>query len=169
MIDPLERNGKHLALSEHSNYPEPVKITVDETIDNTLFKITTDSNAYEAGSPQVTNYYPNSITNWQTRLSQTTDHFDIDGNSISAATERNYLPLWMRSIPSGSKSQLGYVLCVPVCFCRPGTSAIILSKIKNSGFSFNNIDFTVDRFTISAVTGYRSDKYLIFKNDRITV
>jgi hypothetical protein len=169
MIDPLERNGKHLSLSEHSNYPEPVKITVDETIDNTLFKVTTDSNAYEAGSPQITNYYPNSITNWQTRLSRTTDHFDSNGNSVSAATERNYLPLWMRSIPSGSKSQLGYVLCVPVCFCKPGTSAIILSKIKNSGFSFNNIDFTVDRFTISAVTGYRSDKYLIFKNDRITV
>lgn len=169
MIDPLERNGKHLALSEHINYPAPVSITVDETIDNTLFKITTDSNAYEAGSPNVTTYYPNSITNWQTRLSQTTDHFDINGKSVSAATERNYLPLWMRSIPSGSKSQLGYVLCVPVCFCKPGTSEIILSKIKNSEFSFNNIDFTVDRFTISAVTGYTSDKYLIFKNDRITV
>ena len=169
MIDPLERNGKHLSLVERTNYPEPVAITVDETIDNTQFKITTDSNAYEAGTPNVVNYYPNSITNWQTRLSQTTDHFDINGNSISAASERNYLPLWMRSIPSGSKEQLGYVLCVPICFCKPGTSQIILSKIKNSGFSFNNIDFTVDRFTITAVTGYTSDKYLIFKNDRITV
>jgi hypothetical protein len=169
MVDPLERNGKHLALSEHLVYPEPVKITVDETIDNNLFKITTDSNAYQVGSPQINTYYPNSITNWQYRLSQTADHFDSNGQPVAGVSERNYLPLWMRSIPSGSKSQLGYVLCVPVCFCKPGTSAVILSKIKNSGFSFNSIDFTVDRFVISAVTGYTSDKYLIFKNDRITV
>jgi hypothetical protein len=166
MLDPLERNGKHLPLSVTSPFSEPVKLTMDDTIDH----ITVDSSGFSASNPGTDTYYPNSISNWQTRLSQTTASLDSNGNPTSVVmTERNYLPLWMRSIPQGYKAEIGYVACVPVCYCKPGTSKIILSKIKNSGFSFNSVDYTVDRFTITAVTGYTSDKYLMFRNDRITV
>jgi hypothetical protein len=75
----------------------------------------------------------------------------------------------MRSIPLGAKEQLGYVLCMPLCFCKPGTASTILLNIKYSGFDFKTIDYTVDRFTISAITGDTTDKYLVFRNDRITV
>jgi hypothetical protein len=75
----------------------------------------------------------------------------------------------MRSIPAGQKEQLGYILAVPLCFCKPGTADNILLNIEFSGFNFNDLDYTVDRLTISAVTGYSSDKYLIFRDDRITV
>jgi hypothetical protein len=84
-------------------------------------------------------------------------------------SERNYLPLWMRSIPDGSKKQLGYTLAVPLCFCKPGTADTILLNIKFSGFDFKDIDYTVDRYIIDSVTGQDSDKYLVFRNDRITV
>jgi hypothetical protein len=119
--------------------------------------VTVDSTGYEISNPNPDTYFPNSISNWQKRLRNV------------GLTERNYLPLWMRSIPSGSKEQLGYTLSVPLCFCKPGTADTILLNIKFSGFDFKVLDYTVDRFIIDSVTGYLGDKYLVFKNDRITV
>jgi hypothetical protein len=79
----------------------------------------------------------------------------------------------MRSIQPGTKQELGYQLAVPICFCKPGTADKILLNIKNyvknTGFSLNKLDYTVDRYLIDSVTGYASDKYLVFRNDRITV
>jgi len=174
MIDPSETSTLHPSASFKSKSLEPETITVDDS--NSIwstnlsdltanapfstrpgYEITVDSTGYQVSNPNTDTYYNNTITNWQNHL------------STVGLTERNYLPLWMRSIPSGSKAQLGYVLCVPICFCKPGTSAKILTNIKYSGFDFNTIDYTVDRFTISAVTGYTSDKYLVFRDDRITV
>lgn len=172
MIDPLESKGKYLPLTITTPYVSKNAITVDENITVSYLPdplITVDSTGYETSNPNVNRYFPNSISNWQNRLRQTTDHFDNNGNSVPALSERNYLPLWMRSIPNGSKSQLGYILAVPLCFCKPGTSSKIVLNIKNSEFNFNIVDYTVDRFIISAVTGYTSDKYLVFRNDRITI
>lgn len=174
MIDPMESNGKHLPLSIKSKNVDPETIKADTS--NSIwsinladleiaspsavrpdFRITTDSTGYQSSNANISKYYPSSITTWQERL------------STVGLSERNYLPLWMRSIPSGSKEQLGYILAVPLCFCKPGTASKIMLNIKYSDFNFNTLDYTVDRFTISAVTGYTSDKYLMFRNDRITV
>ena len=187
MIDPMEPNGKHLPLSILENPGiESDRITVDNSV--TFYRqssadlinnapesrrnipmVTIDSTGYEVSNPNPDTYYPNSITNWQTRLSQTIDHYDLNGNPISGQSERNYLPLWMRSIPSGKKEQLGYTLSVPLCFCKPGTADTIITNIKFSGFDFSMLDYTVDRFIIDNVTGSQGDKYLVFKDDRITV
>jgi hypothetical protein len=42
-------------------------------------------------------------------------------------------------------------------------------SIKNSGFDFRTIDYTVDRFIIDSVTGSVGDKYLAFRDDRTTI
>jgi hypothetical protein len=123
-----------------------------------------DSTGYEASNPHIDTYFPNSITNWRDRIENWTDN---NGNSL--AHERNYLPLWMRSIPAGSKSQLDYVLAIPLCFCKPGQGDTILRNIANSKFDFTQINYEIDRYIINQVTGYYSDKYLVFKDDRITV
>ena len=174
MIDPLEIDGKHLPLSIISNSPASESITTDNSMNfwsvdySTIridapsnsrpdYMVTADSTGYQAGNAKTNKYFPNSITNWQTRLAS------------SGATERNYLPLWMRSIQSGQKSELGYVLAVPLCFCMPGAADTILTNIKFNGFNFKDIDYSVDRYTLSSAAGYASDKYLIFKNNRITV
>jgi hypothetical protein len=178
MIDPLETNGKHLPLSIKTTTNEPETITVDNngSIYND-YNISVDSTGYEVSNPNTDTYYPSSISTWQARLSSTAKTsfdsnnttFDNNTTIFEILTERNYLPLWMRSIPSGQKSEPGYVLCVPLCYCKPGTSSKIVTNIQYSGFDFKTIDYTVDRFTISAVTGYSSDKYLVFRDDRITV
>ena len=197
MLDPLEPNGKHLPLSVTVNPGfDSEYITADNS--TTFYKqqsgdlsstaprdprdipeITIDSTGYEVSNPNSDKYYPNSITNWQTRLSgQGNPGTEFDSQTIfdygktyfdNVKTERNYLPLWMRSVPAGEKQQLGYTLSIPLCFCKPGTADKILSNIEFSNFDFKIIDYTVDRFIIDSVTGYLGDKYLVFKNDRITV
>jgi len=175
MLDPMEPNGAHLPLKVVSiPGTESELITADNSTTFYTQKIsdlgipnprntrdipmlTIDSTGYEVSNPSPDTYFPSSITNWQTRLKGT------------GLTERNYLPLWMRSIPVGEKQQLGYTLSIPLCFCKPGTADSIILNIKYSGFDFKVIDYTVDRFIIDNVTGYSGDKYLVFKNDRITV
>ena len=175
MVDPLENGKLHLPLEITANIGQSSEtITVDENTDiwsrniNDLsvdapdsvrpnMLITADSTGYQVSNPNTTKYYPNSISNWQQRISEV------------GLSERNYLPLWMRSIQTGSKEQLGYVLSVPICFCKPGNASTIIANIKRNGFQFNSLDYTVDRFTINAVTGNPNDKYLVFRNDRITV
>jgi hypothetical protein len=173
MIDPLEPDKKFLP-SRIETVTDKRTITIDTS--NSIWSrslsdlnadglnaqrpeqnITADSTGYEASNPNVDTYFPSSITNWQKRLKEV------------GLSERNYLPLWMRSIPQGSKKQLGYTLAVPLCFCKPGTADTILLNIKFSGFDFKSIDYTVDRYIIDSVTGQDSDKYLVFRNDRITV
>ena len=188
MIDPLEVNGKHLPTKITNNLgTESDRISVDNSTifyDATISElsinvpfdrrntpmVTVDSTGYEVSNPNPNEYFPNSITNWQNRLSNTVASLDANGNVISTVLlERNYLPLWMRSVPPGQKQQRGYTLSVPLCFCKPGTADTIILNIKYSGFEFNTIDYQIDRFIIDSVTGYQGDKYLVFKNDRITV
>lgn len=76
----------------------------------------------------------------------------------------DYLPLWMRSVQPLSRKQLGFVLGVPLCFCQNGSADGIMLNIKYSNFDFKLLDYTVDRFIISKVTGYDADKYIVFKN-----
>jgi len=176
MVDPMEPNGEHLPIKVFLSRlgVATEKITTDSSTNfwsRSLGNlgadvptnhrpepiVTVDSTGYQISNPNPGNYYPNSITNWQSRLENV------------GASERNYLPLWMRSIQAGAKEELGYTLAVPLCYCKIGTADTILLNIKYSNFDFKNLDYTVDRYIIDSVTGYTSDKYLVFRNDRITV
>jgi len=177
MLDPMEKDGKHLPIEVFLSKKGGVNSQLITTDSSTNFWsrslsdlgvdaptnhrpdpiVTVDSTGYQTSNPRPGNYYPNSITNWQTRLAGV------------GTSERNYLPLWMRSIQPGTKSELGFKLAVPLCYCKPGTADTILLNIKYSGFEFKNLDYTIDRYIIDSVTGTASDKYLVFRNDRITV
>ena len=65
--------------------------------------------------------------------------------------------------------ELGFVLAVPICYCKVGASADIVLNIGRSGFDFKTLDYTADRYIIDTVDNLSIDKYLIFRNDRITV
>jgi hypothetical protein len=177
MIDPMESNGKHLPLKVFLSKKGGIgsqKVSADSSTNfwsRNLSDlgadapsnsrpdpiVTVDSTGYQISNPNPGNYFPNSISNWQTRIAGV------------GASERNYLPLWMRSIQPDNRSEIGFVLAVPLCYCKPGAADTILLNIKYSGFNFKNLDYTIDRYIIDSVTGNTSDKYLVFKNDRITV
>jgi hypothetical protein len=188
MIDPLEPNGKRLP-NKITYSPRNNPITTDRTDDFYQSGYATPNTTKEARMGQdglntgrldplllsidsegyISNYlsesyFPNSITNWRERLMYWQDDL---GNGF--ARERNYLPLWMRSIQPGGNQELDFQLAVPLCYCKVGTADDILLNIKFSGFDFKLLDYTVDRYTIDSVKGQSQDKYLVFKNDRITV
>jgi hypothetical protein len=185
MLDPLEPNGKRLPNKLEKLSLQTQKVTVD--ISNNIWStriedllvdapdarrpdlnITVDSQGYETSNPNVSEYFPNSISNWRDRLK----NWD-GGVGDSFASERNYLPLWMRSIQPGTKKELDFQLAVPICYCKVGTADDILLNIKNylktTNFSFNQLDYTADRYIIDSVEGQTQDKYLVFRNDRITI
>ena len=188
MIDPIESNGKYINGKIRNNGIQSDQISADNnlsfwtagfeksnplTIDQLLtldelgmpypdsprpsITVTTDNTGYLASDPNQTTYYPNSITNWRSRI------------KTVGETERNYLPLWMRSIQPGDNKELGFTLCIPICYCKVGTGDNIILNIKFSNFDFKVLDYTVDRYIIDAVKGSTEDKYLIFRNDRITI
>jgi hypothetical protein len=189
MVDPLEPNGRRLP-NEVISSPNSDYLTADETGDfwqpgftpkTNIAKrakmgqdglntgrpdpwLTADIEGYKISNSNPGAYYPNSITNWRERLK-----YWKDDNHNGFASERNYLPLWMRSIQPGGNQELDFQLAVPLCYCKPGTADDILLNIKFSRFDFKLLDYTADRYIIDAVKGETADKYLVFKNDRITV
>ena len=84
--------------------------------------------------------------------------------------EREFLPLWMRSIQPDTFVETGFVKAVPLCYAKPGQGDYILSNIKSrfnaeneaDRFDFKQLDFEIDRYVIDAVGGYIQDKYLVF-------
>lgn len=173
MKDPLEKSKDYLPdIIKYS--ATNVKITVDQNNDfyngdQTLdsphwkrpipFNVTLDRNDVFAGDPSTAYRFPSSISLWRYRIK----------NMADTVSERNYLPLWMRSIQPGETQEINYVAAVPLCYCKPGTANEIMLNIKNSQFDFKLLDYTIDRYIIDSVDGYYTDKYLVFRNDRTTI
>lgn len=173
LIDPLEK-GKQTLPFKISTIPKAVNITADNNNDFYNGNPSTDSPFWNrpiplnasidrtdifAGDPRTGVKFVSSISIWRARLRAIQN----------IARERNYLPLWMRSIQEGSVTELDYITAIPLCYCRPGGADEILLNIKNSNFDFKLIDYTVDRYIIDSVDGYYEDKYLVFKNDRTQI
>jgi YHYH protein/Putative Ig domain len=103
------------------------------------------------------NIFGNSVTNIRDNISEIGE------------TERNFLPLWMRTPQTLSGIEQGFTKGVVICYCRPQNSSDtfnpadrILNNIKNLGIDFKNVNFTVDRIIIDSVEGESSDKYIKF-------
>jgi len=84
-----------------------------------------------------THLYPNAVANMRTRM-KSLGH-----------KEYTYLPLWMRTTQSDTLGPLGYVMAVPICYCKPGTSARLKKRIEDKKIQFNNIQFTINGYNIS--------------------
>jgi len=86
----------------------------------------------------ISTLYPNAVANMRSRMKEL------------GHKEWTHLPLWMRTEQPGEKGPLGYVLAVPLCYCKPGTSGLVKKRIQDKGLIFRNIDFVIDRYTISS-------------------
>lgn len=83
-------------------------------------------------------------------------------------TERDYLPLWMRTPQSGFQ-ELDYVSAIPIVFCNPGEADDILLNINNSGFDFKQIDYEIDRYIVQRTENKEQEQYILFANYRFNV
>lgn len=139
------RNAKELAT------PMPI-------FERTRPNIGADATGYFASDPNPTVYFPSSISNWRNQILTWKDDL---GNKFFI--ERNYLPLWMRTIQfqNNQYQELGYIPAVVLCYCIPGTANKILTNIQNhmndTDFNFNQLQFFVDRFIIGNYFFFRRD------------
>jgi YHYH protein/Putative Ig domain len=109
-----------------------------------------DYNGQRAGDSNKSTIFGNSVTNIRNNISQL-------GN-----TERNYLPLWMRTPQTFSGVISSFTKAIVLCYCQPGAADKIILNIKYSGFDFKTVNYTVDRAIIDNVTNSQGDKYLLF-------
>jgi hypothetical protein len=119
--------------------------------DYSVYEVTTDgglsfstsgskvryANQLSADLGFINRIYPNAVANMRSRM-KTLGHKEYD-----------YLPLWMKTTQSGDLAPLGFVLAVPVCYCKPGTAELVKKRISDKNIEFKNISFIVDRYIIN--------------------
>ena len=129
----------------------PRASSMNATADYVDYEITTDgglsfstsgskvrfANQLSADLGVIETLYPNAVANMRSRM-KSLGHKEYD-----------YLPLWMKTTQENDLAPLGYVMAVPICYCKPGTSALIKKRIQDKGLNFKNIAFTIDRYTVS--------------------
>jgi hypothetical protein len=144
MIDDYEKNGK--SISETVNLPNNINSKVLISYDS----IKIDSDIPLVSDSDHQRIFPNSIKNMRERIRSIGDN------------DREYLPLWMRSIQDSGIYETGYVKALPICYCKPGTAINIMARIKAANFDFKSLDFVADRYIIDIIDGQVEDKYLAF-------
>lgn len=144
IVDPLEKNGSSISgtVDLSNTISSPVLISYDS--------IKIDSDIPLVSDRDHQRVFPNSFKNMRKRIAGTGEN------------DREFLPLWMRSIQDFASYETGYVKALPLCYCRPGSSAAVLARIRASGFDFTSIDFVADRYVIDIIDGDIEDKYLAF-------
>lgn len=116
-----------------------------------------DSDAIKVSDGKDRTRYISNITNMRNEISKVGE------------TEREFLPLWMRTSQTIGEQELGYVPAIPLVYCKPGTSGTILLNIQNSNYDFKTLDFEVDRYVIDSTTGISRDQYILFANYQYNV
>jgi hypothetical protein len=99
--------------------------------------------------------YPNSIGNMRRAL----ELIEIDGAIVK--TDEYQLPKWMRT-PQSSGVPLNYVTAVVLCYTSPNMGSAIVKNIRDSGFSFNTINFDIDRLVIEDNLSVSGVRYMPF-------
>ena len=144
IVDEYEKNGK--SISKTVQLPDYINSRVLLSYDS----IKVDSDVPLVSDRDHQRVFPNSIKNMRSRIS------DVGGR------DREFLPLWMRTIQTGARLEQGYVKALPLCFAKPGKGVEIASRVRASNFDFKNLDFTIDRYIIDVIDGEFQDKYLAF-------
>ena len=148
LVDDYEKNGKSIShtLQLSNNIESKVLVSYDA--------IKVDSDIPFVSDRDHQRVFPNSIKNMRKRIQAVGER------------DREFLPLWMRSIQNTSSFETGFVKALVLCYTKPGQAANILSrinaKIRNEGFDFKLFDFTADRYIIDIINGEIEDKYLAF-------
>jgi hypothetical protein len=120
--------------------PNPTNVT---TVDSTAIKVD--------GTNDTTRYISN--------LTHMRDNIKAIGE-----TEKNFLPLWMRSSQADTVTELGFVNAIPLCYCKPGKAKIIANTINFNSIDFKQYELDVDRYVIDNSEGASEEQYVVFAN-----
>lgn len=119
--------------------------------------ITIDSNAITVDGAKDQTRYISNISNMRDRLRNVGE------------TERNFLPLWMRTAQEDSVNELGYVTAIPLVYCKPGKSKIIKNSLDFYNTKFTQYNFEMDRYIIDSTLGNSEEQFILFANYNFNV
>ena len=119
--------------------------------------LTTDSNAIKASQQTDNLKYISNISNMRKRIEEI------------GVSERQFLPLWMRTSQDGNIEEIDYVTALPICYCKPGTAQFIKENIDNAGFNFKNLDYDIDRYIIDSTPNNETEQFVLFANYKFNV
>tara|TARA_R110000851_G_scaffold105219_1_gene223308 strand:- start:4008 stop:7283 length:3276 start_codon:yes stop_codon:yes gene_type:complete len=122
-----------------------------------LNTITTDNNAVRVGNVSDVTRHITSVANMRARIAEVGD------------SERNFLPLWMRTTQGNMIQEIGYVLALPICYTKPGNSAQIKINIERSDFDFKTLSLEVDRYIIDSTTDTVGERFIVFENYQFNI
>ena len=114
--------------------------------------ITIDSDALSVDGENDTTRYISNMTHMRDAIK------DI------GKTEKNFLPLWMRSAQEDTVTELGFVNAIPLCYCKPGTAKIIANTIDFLKIDFSQYELDIDRHLIDNAEGNSQEQYILFAN-----
>jgi len=144
IVDELEKNGK--SISKIVQLPNNINSKVLVSYD----AIKIDSNVPLVSDSDHQRIFPNSYKNMRSRIKGIGER------------DREFLPLWMRSIQPDTFVEPGWVKSIVLCYLKPGYSTSVLTRIKNNNYDFKTLDFTIDRYLIDVISGTFENKYLAF-------
>ena len=144
VVDPYEKDN--VSISQTIELPDNINSRVLVSYD----AIKVDSSVPLVSDRDHQRIFPNSIKNMRKRIRSVGER------------DREFLPLWMRSIQDEATSETGFVKSLVLCYAQPGKSEAIMARIRASGFDFKTIDFEADRYIIDILDGEIEDKYLAF-------
>jgi len=144
IVDSYEKDGKSISQT----------IELSDTIESKVL-VSYDAIKIDSDIPLVSDsdhqrIFPNSVKNMRRRIRGVGER------------DREFLPLWMRSIQDENFVELGYTKALVLCYAKPGQGADIIARIKASGFDFKSMMFEADRYVIDIIDGQIEDKYLAF-------
>lgn len=144
IVDEFEKNGT--SISRTVELPRNINSRVLLSYDS----IRVDSDIPFVSDRDHQRAFPNSFKNMRSQIKAVGDR------------DREFLPLWMRSIQTGTFVEPGFVKAVILCYLKPGFSPAVLSRIRSKDFDFKTLDFTADRYLIDNIGNESQDKYLAF-------
>jgi hypothetical protein len=129
------------------------------------FKFRPDTNTIKADSDAITVNQEGDVIRYLSNTTNMRSEIEKIGKS-----QREFLPLWMRTGQENNIQELDYVTAIPLAYCKPGRSGEVLLNVENSlasgEFNFKEISLDIDRYIVDSTTGSVEEQYIIFANYR---
>jgi hypothetical protein len=132
IVDNFAKNGVSIAptIELSNSINSPVLVSYDA--------IKIDSDIPLVSDRDHQRIFPNSIKNMRARIKSL------------GIRDRDFLPLWMRTLQDNSSYQSGYVSVMPLCYTKPGKAQTIIdriivkTKMATRGQWLNSIDYVIE-------------------------
>lgn len=124
--------------------------------DKIINNIKADTDAVVLNSANELRYYISNITNMREQLESV------------GKSQNKFLPLWMRTPQENTIQELGYVLAIPLAYCKEGQAEQVrlnvLNAIKQGQFDFKQLNLDIDRYVLDSATNINEERYIVFQN-----